>query len=204
MIEKFHYVRSKKARNSARGEDCTMGSPWCNHDPQTTVLCHSNESKHGKGKGIKASDVYTFYGCSGCHKWYDEGPGSKENKQEFFWVAWWRTQRRYREKGIMEVVFEDNSTVPAPDVEQDAVHGIMEQKENDETDTRISIHVHSVRKRLTDPDGISAKAAIDGLVLAGLLPDDSPKYIKEVSYSQKKGFPEETIITLTSITDRKG
>ena len=56
--------------------------------------------------------------------------------------------------------------------------------------------MHSIRKRLTDADGVSAKAAIDGLVLAGILPDDSPKYVKEVTYSQEKGDPEKTIIEI--------
>jgi hypothetical protein len=62
---------------------------------------------------------------------------------------------------------------------------------------RVSIHVHSKRKRLVDADGVSAKAAIDGLVIAGVLEDDSNKYVKEVSYSQEKiqkGEEEEAII----------
>ena len=64
-------------------------------------------------------------------------------------------------------------------------------------DTRFSLHIHSIRKRLADPDGISAKAAIDGIVKAGLLEDDSTKEIKEIIYSQEKGDEEKTIITLT-------
>lgn len=59
----------------------------------------------------------------------------------------------------------------------------------------ISLHIHSVRKRLTDPDGVSAKAVIDGIVKAGLLPDDSARYIEEITFSQEKGEPEKTIIT---------
>jgi Holliday junction resolvase RusA-like endonuclease len=60
-----------------------------------------------------------------------------------------------------------------------------------------------VSQSRSDADGISAKAAIDGLVHAGLLKDDSPKYVKEVSYSQEKGEPEETIITLTEVDSIK-
>ena len=59
--------------------------------------------------------------------------------------------------------------------------------------------MHSKRFRIADPDGISAKYAIDGLCHAGLLKDDREAYVKEVTYSQekcKKG-EEETIITLT-------
>jgi len=50
-------------------------------------------------------------------------------------------------------------------------------------DQRVCIHVHSKRRRLTDPDGIYAKAVIDGLTSGGILLDDSAKFIKEVSNS---------------------
>ena len=69
-------------------------------------------------------------------------------------------------------------------------------------DTPVSIHIHSKRKRLTDADSVSAKAAIDGLVHAGLLQDDSPEFVQEVSYSQEKtekDDPEETILTIKEI-----
>jgi hypothetical protein len=62
---------SKKLRDSARGRDCTMNSPWCNHNPETTVWCHSNHSEHGKAVGGKAHDIFGFYGCSDCNYWYD-------------------------------------------------------------------------------------------------------------------------------------
>lgn len=106
MIKKFPYIRSKKARDSARGEDCTMNSPLCNYNPETTVLCHSNDSKHGKGTRIKASDQYTFYGCSGCNYWFDSVPADKDVKERYFNKAWERTQQKFRDKGIMEVVSE--------------------------------------------------------------------------------------------------
>ena len=59
--------------------------------------------------------------------------------------------------------------------------------------------MHSRRKRLCDTDGVSAKAVIDGLRKGGVLIDDSPKYVKEVSYSQEKckaGEEEETVISI--------
>jgi len=61
----------------------------------------------------------------------------------------------------------------------------------------VSIHIHSIRKRLTDCDGTSGKAAIDGLVLAGIIEDDSPKFVKSVTFSQEKvDGPEKTIIRI--------
>lgn len=81
-------------------------------------------------------------------------------------------------------------------MEQASSNESLAEKEVKRQDPRVCIHVHSIRKRLTDADGISAKAAIDGIVHAGILKDDSPKYVKEVTYSQEKGEPEETVITI--------
>jgi hypothetical protein len=64
----------------------------------------------------------------------------------------------------------------------------------------VNIHIHSKRKRLVDADSVSAKAVIDGVVHTGLLEDDSPQFVKEVSYSQEKiakGEEETTVITIT-------
>lgn len=63
-------------------------------------------------------------------------------------------------------------------------------------DTRKSLHVHSKRKRLADPDGVSCKAVIDGLRKAGVLINDNAEYIKEVSYSQEISQDEETVIVI--------
>lgn len=78
----------------------------------------------------------------------------------------------------------------------------MAKKKDKGFDSPVSIHVHSRRFRLCDADGISAKAAIDGIIKAGILPDDSPEYVKEVRYTQekiKKPEYEETIITLEEV-----
>ena len=64
-------------------------------------------------------------------------------------------------------------------------------------DSPVNISFHSIRKRLTDSDGASGKAVIDGLVKAGLLADDSPEYVKKVSFSQQKTkFDEVTLLTI--------
>jgi len=55
----------------------------------------------------------------------------------------------------------------------------------------VCITIHSYRKRLADPDGISAKAAIDGLVKAGILANDTTKQIEEVRFKQTKTKGEE-------------
>ena len=84
----------------------------------------------------------------------------------------------------------------------------MATKKDKRLNTPCGIHIHSKRHRMADADGISAKACIDGLVLAGVLEDDSTKFVKWVTYSQEKiskKEDEETIITITEVkneTDR--
>jgi hypothetical protein len=85
-------------------------------------------------------------------------------------------------------------------VESIVSHEQVGKGEGDEVDQRVRIHVHSRRWRLTDPDGISVKAAIDGLVAGGILRDDSAKFVEKVSFSQEliaKDQPEETVITIS-------
>lgn len=39
----------------------------CNANPETVVLCHSNQLADGKGMGLKAPDTEGCFGCSACH-----------------------------------------------------------------------------------------------------------------------------------------
>lgn len=50
----------------------------------------------------------------------------------------------------------------------------------------VGIRVTHYRCRLADPDGLSIKAALDGIVHCGLLPDDSAKEITEIRHFQHK------------------
>jgi len=105
---------------------------------------------------------------------------------------------KYREQAERQIN-RDRSTDTAANLEQTVSDAPLAKKKTKSRDTFdcCRIHIHSIRKRLCDADGISAKSAIDGLVHAGLLVDDSPSYVKEVSYSQEKGKKEITIIRLT-------
>ena len=40
--------------------------PGCNHDPETTVLCHYRLSGYS-GVGMKPPDTMAAWGCSECH-----------------------------------------------------------------------------------------------------------------------------------------
>ena len=76
----------------------------------------------------------------------------------------------------------------------------MAKNETPQVVTPCCIHLRSYRHRLADSDGISGKAAIDGLVHAGILPDDSTKYVKEVRYSQEKISTKEKEYTVIEIS----
>ena len=67
-------------------------------------------------------------------------------------------------------------------------------------DTRVNIRVISYRKRKHDPDGVSVKAVLDGLVRSGILRDDSTEEIKSVTFESRKcpkGQEETTVIEIT-------
>ncbi len=67
LIPKQKSYRSKKLRNSARGQMCLLKSTDCNFNPETTVLCHDDSITSGKGTGYKAHDFFALFGCSCCH-----------------------------------------------------------------------------------------------------------------------------------------
>ena len=94
--------RNKKILRSAKGQPCTVRSVWCNGDPATTVAAHSNQSIHGKGKGIKAHDCYVAYACSGCHRWLDESAASRAEKVEAFNAAMHRTWLLLLQNGVLK------------------------------------------------------------------------------------------------------
>jgi hypothetical protein len=96
---------------------------------------------------------------------------------------------------------EANFTVPFTDLEPDIGDAPLSEKINAGSDSPVRVHFHSLRHRLADSDGISGKAAIDGMVKANLLKDDSAKYVKSVTHSQEKTKgPEITEITITGWT----
>ncbi len=92
--------RSKKVRDAAKGEDCTVNSPNCSYDSETTVFCHLNDHWAGKGRGIKAHDI-GFFGCYNCHTAIDQG----KLDDEYFYLlrAMVRTWLRLIELGIVKV-----------------------------------------------------------------------------------------------------
>ena len=82
--------RNPKLLKSAQGQNCTMFGPTCTGGGEArNDVCwrHSNEQKHGKATGIKAHDIFGFYGCANCEDWYSN-EATKETAAEAFRLAW--------------------------------------------------------------------------------------------------------------------
>ena len=94
---------------------------------------------------------------------------------------------------------EDSVAIPAAALEPRARAEPVGSSEAAPQYSQVSLVVTSYRARRHDVDGISAKAAIDGLVRARILKDDSIDDIKEITFIShlcKKGQEEHTIIDI--------
>jgi hypothetical protein len=101
-----------------------------------------------------------------------------------------------------EAVDYDNDSGQAADMELPASRQSVAACKGAAFDSRVSVEIVSYRVRLADADGISAKAAIDGLVMCGILADDTTKEISEVRYRQvkvKNEADEKTEIVITEV-----
>lgn len=93
-------IRSKKIRNSAKGEKCTINGPNCNYNIETTVFCHLDELWAGKGTGLKADDI-GFYACYNCHN----DTQNRNIDDHYFYLArgMYRTWKRLIELGLVKM-----------------------------------------------------------------------------------------------------
>ena len=81
-MTKFPYVRSPKLLKACRQLACTN----CGRDDGTVCAAHSNQAKHGKGRAIKASDIYVASLCHGCHTELDQGLTMTRSERETMWL----------------------------------------------------------------------------------------------------------------------
>ena len=80
---KFAYVRSPKLLAACRCIPCQH----CERDDGTVCAAHSNQSKHGKGKAVKASDVFVAALCFHCHAKLDQGREGGRAERVALWNA---------------------------------------------------------------------------------------------------------------------
>lgn len=103
---KFHYVRSEKLLVACRALACQH----CGQDDGTVVAAHSNEAAHGKGRSIKASDIYVASLCYRCHMALDQGSRmTKEERQTVWLKAHLKTVAQLIKRGLWP------PNIPQPD-----------------------------------------------------------------------------------------
>lgn len=90
-------IVSKKIRQSARDEDCTLRVSGNCSSTETTVFCHLNSGF--RGMGIKSPDLFGVYGCSHCHAMLDAGEVSYQDQLR----ASQETQMALFSKGLIKV-----------------------------------------------------------------------------------------------------
>jgi hypothetical protein len=63
----------------ARGRECMVRLPCCNHNPETTVLAHYRLAGTC-GVGMKPNDLQGAWACSACHDEIDRRTRIFENE----------------------------------------------------------------------------------------------------------------------------
>lgn len=89
-----------KLRASARGQTCTLQTPFCNHDPETTVLAHLPSEV--AGRGTKSDDYHACFSCSGCHLALDQHL-LDEHAGYYVLRALQRTHKIWRDNGLIVI-----------------------------------------------------------------------------------------------------
>lgn len=80
-LQKFQYIRSPALLKACRAIPCAN----CGRDDGTVCAAHSNQAKHGKGRSIKASDVFVASLCFTCHSDLDQGAHMSRTEREDKW-----------------------------------------------------------------------------------------------------------------------
>lgn len=78
-------------------------------------------------------------------------------------------------------------------------YSLLQAQGYQRSDTPVDITIHSIRRKRIDILNTDPKAAIDGIVRAGILYDDGPNQIASAKFTQEKGKEEMTIVTIETI-----
>lgn len=92
-------------RKFAKGQECTVQiHPYCNGDPDTTVLAHAPSPE--KGWSIKSPDHWGAHSCSDCHDIVDGRRSVDLPKSEILACLYrgiFRTQERLIDAELMNI-----------------------------------------------------------------------------------------------------
>ena len=83
MLTKTNYLRSPSLMRLYR----TLPCQHCGIDDGSVCGAHSNQSHHGKGRGIKAGDQYCASLCHACHLALDQGRSMSRAERVAMWDA---------------------------------------------------------------------------------------------------------------------
>lgn len=93
--------RNQKLLEAVRQSPCQH----CGVQDGTVVAAHSNQLRHGKGRGIKASDAMVAALCYTCHMNLDQGSSmSREERIEMWTEAYIKTMRWLIENEIIGIL----------------------------------------------------------------------------------------------------
>ena len=111
MTQKTTYIRDKRLRSMCQQMPCQhcgslAGSTWA----------HSNQSRHGKGRSIKSSDIYVAALCGECHMEVDQGRGSRAERLAMWEDAHARTVAEAQRLGLWP------AGVPVPNARLTGAH----------------------------------------------------------------------------------
>ena len=99
---KFSKSQSKKIRDSARGECCSLRIEGvCKGDSETVVFCHAPFPNRG---GMRAHDFWGAYGCSSCHDYVDRRNyryADQAEINESWLIGIHETQEKLFSKGLL-------------------------------------------------------------------------------------------------------
>jgi hypothetical protein len=81
MYPKTEYIRSQKLLKA-------VASLRCMHcgTSEGVQASHSNWAEHGKGRSLKASDIYTAALCMRCHFEIDQGKDLTKDQRKEMWL----------------------------------------------------------------------------------------------------------------------
>lgn len=110
MFPKDIRYQSKCLRDAAKGQPCMLQIDGiCNHDDETTVLCHLPDESGTGVMGGKTDDLAcTVLGCFECHQWLDRRAHQGVltdalSRAMVIRVGQIRTIKHWREIGVLKV-----------------------------------------------------------------------------------------------------
>ncbi len=85
------------------------------------------------------------------------------------------------------------------DLESRLGHASLAKEAPPRFDGPVGIRIVEYRHRLADPDGACAKYLLDAIISAGVLPDDSAKFVKKIEKEQIKVGRDKSEMTVVEI-----